>query len=141
MGRTRGQWGDSWDKDNHEGVPRHFKAGRSLLSILPRSCPPSTIIAEEISSIDIAAASPSATDGEYLCEEDARADYLCRFDSSAVSMLNEETPMARRSSLRAAQGSMPCTHLGSTPSKTRSLSPSFTLNAHSPRSCEHSGHF
>ena len=66
-------------------------------------------------------------------------------------------PMARRSSLRrkgrwgsrAVQRIMPCTHLGSTPSKTRSLSPSSTLNAHFPligasrtiRAAEHSGDF
>ena len=48
-------------------------------------------IVEVISSINIAAASPSATDEEYLSEEDVRAEYLSRFDSSTVNILNEET--------------------------------------------------
>ena len=97
-----------------------------------------------------------------MSEEDVRPEYLSRFDSSTVSMLNEEALLAigpdgkkeflekkgRRES-RAVQRSMSCTHLVSTPSKSRSLSPSSTLNVHFPligasrtiRAAEHSGHF
>ena len=151
-GRKRQTRGDEteWDALAGSGATRGTrttkKASRGSLSQVEVSyyhglTLPSAI-AEEISSINIAEASPSAADEDYLSEEDVRAEYLSRFDSSTVSMLNEETllfigPMARRSSLRrkgrwelrAAQRIMPCTHLGSTPSKTRSLSPSSTLNA------------
>jgi hypothetical protein len=50
------------------------------------SPPPSPTCA----AVEEEAASPSAEE-EYLSKEDVRAEYLSRFDSSTVSMLNEDT--------------------------------------------------
>ena len=79
-GATRGT---RTTKKASRGTLRQAEASYYHSLALPRA------IGEEISSINIVAASPSAVDEEYLSEEDVRAEYLSRFDSSTVSMLNE----------------------------------------------------
>ena len=100
-GRKRKDVGDEtgWDALAGSGATRGTrttkKASRGSLSQVEapyyHGLTLPSAIAEEISSINIAEASPSAADEDYLSEEDVRAEYLSRFDSSTVSMLNEET--------------------------------------------------